>query len=69
MDDKMETHLSNHRLDFEKSGRTRLRNWNRDRRMVSSRWQNFAFGQRCKKKTVDKNWKDRMENEDKVHDW
>ena len=32
--------------------------------MVSSRWQNFSFGQRCKK--LDKNWKDRMENEDKI---
>ena len=32
--------------------------------MVSSRWLNFAFGQRCKQ-TVDKKWKDRMEKEGK----
>ena len=32
--------------------------------MVSFRWPNFASGQRCKKTWT--NWKDRMENEDKI---
>ena len=46
MDDKMPTHLNNHRLDFEKKWENKIAQL--DRRMVSSRWQNFAFVQRCK---------------------
>ena len=48
LEDKMQTHLNDHRSHFEKSGRTRLCNSNQDPRTVSSRWLNFALDRGAK---------------------
>ena len=61
----MQTHLNDHRSDFEKKWNKIAHLENQDHRMVSSRRLNFAFGQRYKKpwtRTGKIGWK----NEDKT---
>ena len=65
MDDKMQTHLSDHRSDFEKKWENKiaqLESGSKDGVILMAEFRIRTEVQ----ETVDKNWKDRKENEDKV---
>ena len=65
MDNKMQTHLNNHRLDFEEKWGNTLAQLELGSKDGVISMAEFRIRSEVQK-TVDKNWKDRMENEDKV---
>ena len=65
MEDKMQTHLNDHRSDFEKKWENRIEQLEPGSKDGVISLAEFRIWTEVQK-NVDKNWKDRMENEDKI---
>ena len=65
LEDKMQTHLNEHRSDFEKKCEKKIEQLEPGSKDGVISLAEFRIRTEVQK-TVDKNWKDRMENEDKI---
>ena len=65
LEDKMQTHLNDHRSDFEKKWENKIAQLEPGSKDGVISMAEFRIRTEVQK-TVDKNWKDRMENEDKI---
>ena len=65
LEDKMQTHLNEHRSDFEKKWESKIEQLEPGSKDGVISPAEFRLRTEVQK-TVDKNWKDRMENEDKI---